>query len=368
MKLASMNMQNLFHRDLSFMKKHRSKNVQGWMEEFQNLLDKSKKDDETLDRLRELSFLLGFSPRCKEPFLTLRRKGGHHYVKAMGSERQPRASERVGWNGWVELRSFPLEEKHRKPKVDCIAKAAQDILVLQEVEDRASLADFNREWIGPKLGSTFDQCLFMEGNDPRGLGHGLLCRNGYSIKAVQPHSNELDGEEGNLFEMDCPEYTVVTPTGEEVVVISARFKEDAETGSHTKRTQQSRMLRSYLERLHDQGRQKVIICGMLGEVAYGKSLSPLLGRRDFKDIAQHPYFNGRREKKAGGRTMASSSGECMAKHDYLLASSELYGKIGGCGLMRLPGIGSSPGKAPPSNIHTVSSPTPPLLWVEVEDV
>lgn len=181
MRIATMNIQNLFHRDLSFLQQNASKNLQNWMEEFQSLLKNPNKQHQELGRMRELAFLMGFSPQATEPFLTLRRKGGHLYVKPLGGERQTKATERVGWNGWVELRSYPLDEKHRNAKVECIAKADPDILVLQEVEDRASLSDFNRDYLGPKLGGAFEQWLFTEGNDNRGLGHAILTRNGYRI-------------------------------------------------------------------------------------------------------------------------------------------------------------------------------------------
>src|SRR6056297_1722160 len=171
MRIATMNIQNLFHRDLSFLRQNASKNLQNWMEEFQSLLKNPNKEHQDLGRMRELAFLMGFSPQATEPFLTLRRKGRQLYVKPLGGERQTRATERVGWNGWVELRTYPLDEKHRSSKVECIARANPDILVLQEVEDRASLSDFNKDYLAPKLGGAFEQWLFTEGNDNRGLGH-----------------------------------------------------------------------------------------------------------------------------------------------------------------------------------------------------
>src|SRR5690606_1838037 len=120
MRIASMNIQNLYHRDLSFKKVAQRTNLQQWEVEFQNLMEKPKKDNQTLDRLRELSFSLGFGRFGRGPFMRLRSAGGVHYIKPMDHGRGPRASGLSGWNGWMELKSFPLSERIRRSKLECI--------------------------------------------------------------------------------------------------------------------------------------------------------------------------------------------------------------------------------------------------------
>src|SRR5690606_17802848 len=280
----------------------------------------------------------------------------------------PRASGLSGWNGWMELKSFPLSERIRRSKLECIVHADPDILLLQEVEDRASLADFNRECLEPLLGASFDQWLFMEGNDSRGLGHGILVRNGHTLVGIRPHAHEQDGTHGELFALESPEFMVRTPKGEEVTLISTRFQEDTEEDQREKRKAQALFLRGLWDRSLSQGKGKMLICGNLGEVAYGKGLAPLLGRRDLKDISQHPYFDSGKEKKLP-RTLAASSGEWMAKHDYLLASPELYARIQRCGIQRpleKAGTGSKGMGTERRDVgDTLASPIPPLLWVEI---
>ena len=361
MRIATMNIQNLFHRDLSFLRQNASKNLQDWMEEFQSLLKNPNKQHQELGRMRELAFLMGFSPQATEPFLTLRRKGGHLYVKPLGRERQIKASERVGWNGWVELKSYPLDEKHRTAKVECIAKADPDILVLQEVEDRASLSDFNRDYLGPKLGGAFEQWLFTEGNDTRGLGHAILTRNGYRIVGFQPHAHERDQEGKDLFEMDCPEYTVVTPTGEEMTIISARFQEDGkDLDFHIKRKQQAQRLRSFCNKLISQGRDKIMVCGTLGEVSYGDCLNPLLGDRTLRDI---PGF---RLSKTTKQKVGDKVQNWLAKHDYLLFLTTMSSDINESGIL-FP-IEPKPTYTGQSRfmVKNKRGIVPPLLWSEFE--
>jgi len=370
MRIATMNIQNLFHRDLSFLRQNASKNLQDWMEEFQSLLKNPNKQHQELGRMRELAFLMGFSPQATEPFLTLRRKGGHLYVKPLGGERQTRATERVGWNGWVELRSYPLDEKHRSSKVDCIAKADPDILVLQEVEDRASLSDFNKDYLGPKLGGAFDQWLFTEGNDNRGLGHAILTRNGYRIVGFQPHAHEQDQEGKDLFEMDCPEYTIVTPTGDELTIISTRFSEDSRDEDYSaKRKEQNRRIKSYCNRLSAQGKDRIIICGTLGEVSYGNSLRPLLSDREVRDVTEHSRFEVIGDMKNKGFSNTGSHSGWLAKHDYLLSSQLLYDHINRCGVY-FPKLTkkASVSKLGPLKINIMDKPisAPPLLWGEYE--
>ena len=357
MRIATMNIQNLFHRDLSFLKQNASKNLQDWMEEFHVLLKNPKKEHQDLGRMRELAFLMGFSPQTTEPFLTLRRRGGHLYVKPLGGERQVKASERVGWNGWVELRSYPLDEKHREAKVSSIVQANPDILVLQEVEDRASLSDFNRDYLAPKLDGAFEQWLFTEGNDNRGLGHAILTRNGYRITGFQPHAHEKDKEGRDLFGMDCPEYTVVTPEGKELTIISARFQEDhKDLDLHTKRKQQAQRVRSFCNQLISQSRDKIMVCGTLGEVSYGDCLTPLLGDGTLSD------FHGR----SLGKTRKGKEGDWLAKHDYLLYSKAMASCINGSGvLFPLESKASDGGKCRfvGKNNRAV---VPPLIWGEFD--
>src|SRR5690606_6510001 len=121
--------------------------------------------------------------------------------------------------------------------------------------DRQSLADFNREFLAPLMDGGFEQWLFVEGNDSRGLGHGILVRNGYTIKGMLTHAHERDGSGGDLFENESPEFIVSTPKGEEMTLISTRFQEDTESDQREKRTAQSLMLRSSWERLQDQGKK-----------------------------------------------------------------------------------------------------------------
>lgn len=371
MKVASMNIQNLFHRDISCFRADRAENSPSRMEEFQELLERPTKDDRTLERLRELSFFLGFGPQGDRSYMCLRRIAGSLYVKALGRERQPMASQRVGWNGWVALRSLPLGEGSQRAKAECIAQRGPDILVLQEVEDRAALSDFNSECLAPRLDSAFEQWSFVEGNDSRGRGHGIMVRNGYGIKGMAPHAHDRDDMgQGELFEMDSPEFTLTTPKGEELTIISTRFREGLHPEGRNKRKAQARMLRSIWDRLQAQGRKKVLICGNLGEVAYGKSLAPLLAPMDLRDIAHHPYFFSEKGGSAQGRP--TTAGGWVAKHDYLLASPELYRRIQKCGMTtpveKTDPHGQGGSSAPSRERDPLSLPIPPLLWVETEDV
>lgn len=363
-----MNIQNLFHRDLSFLRQNASKNLQDWMEEFQSLLRNPDKRPRDLTRMRELAFLMGFSPKATEPFLTLRRKGGRLYVKPLGGERQARATERLGWNGWVELRSYPLDEAHRSSKVGCIARANPDILVLQEVEDRPSLSDFNREYLAPKLGGPFQQWLFTEGNDNRGLGHAILTRNGHRIVGFRPHAHEKDLEGRDLFEMDCPEYTIVTPEGEELTIISARFQEDGDQGNPSaKRKEQARSVRSFYDRLNAQGKHWVLVCGTLGEVSYADVLRPLMGDGALRDIPCHVGKAAVHHGQRDWRAFEEPTGDWVAKHDYLLSSHALFQRIRHSQVhFPLPPRGgrSSRSGFPNSGRDRDGSMAPPLVWAD----
>ena len=57
-------------------------------------------------------------------------------------------------------------------KARIIAEADPDILIVQEVEDKAALDLFNNNYL-PEFGiSPFDRTLVLKGNDARGPGYG----------------------------------------------------------------------------------------------------------------------------------------------------------------------------------------------------
>jgi len=371
MKIATYNIQNLFTRDLAFSKMNGSRNFRQWTEEFSNLLQKSKRDNPDYDRLRELAFLMGFSSIRQEPYLVLRKRGSQLFVKPKGYEMEPMATARIGWNGWVALQGYPLHEKAIQMKAQVIAEIDPDVLILQEVEDRAALQEFNFGLL-PKLKiKPYRELLFVEGNDKRGLGHGLLTKNGYSIKGLQTHAHEQDEKGQELFDLDCPEYTVVTPSGEEITIISARFQEKTgEYDFHAKRKLQAQRLAAYYKTNLENRTEKVIVAGSLQEPYYADALSPLFRAEQFYDICKHENFSSELDTtkhKSYFRLGAYAKGVNITQKDYLLCSTVLWDNVQQCGMNRK---GMYPGSPSKWNVFNSLSDQQyaasehPLLWAQ----
>ena len=142
MKIASFNIQNLFHRDKSLLVKFMGKNITDWTEELDHLMKHGEKGPNDYDRIRELSFLLGFERNITQNFGVLRRRNGELYLKQGSVLHQPKAAEHTLWQGWMPIHTTPISKKAVQHKAMVIAQANPDILLLQEVEDKASLNIF----------------------------------------------------------------------------------------------------------------------------------------------------------------------------------------------------------------------------------
>ena len=199
MKIASINIQNLFHRDKNLIQTSRNKCVTDWVAELDALMRSSAKSDLDSERIRELSFLLGFERTEPHAYGILRKRNGGLYLKECNYSQEDRASERTNWRGWIPLRTVPISSEAIRNKAHLIAEADADILLIHEVEDRAALDSFNRDYL-PEFGiQPFDQVLVLEGNDDRGLAMGVMTKNGYRLDTLKSHTTENDWGGGPLF-------------------------------------------------------------------------------------------------------------------------------------------------------------------------
>ncbi len=337
MKIASFNIQNLFHRDNVLLDSNSSENLKAWVEEFHLLMGQPARGESQLTRLRELAFLLGFSNTVKEPYLVMRRKGGQHYVKPQGVATEKKATAKLGWNGWVSLRNSPLDERAVRHKLCAVAEANADILVLQEVEDRQALMDFNA-LLKKRHKMGYDQILFLEGNDAHGRGMAVLARNGHIVESVSSHAHERYKKGKVLFETDTPVYSISTPGKERLVLVNAHFEAPSEKEDHHNLRKRQAEFVADLYRSHiKNGNELVLICGTLNAPAYADALSPLLRDTQLKDISKHDDFEVDLDSGRDAtyfRLGAFRKGVNIKQSDYMLCSPVLLAQLQGCGLQR----------------------------------
>lgn len=334
MKIATFNVQNLFHRDRSLLKKTRGKCVSDWIVEFDALLLKERCPSNT-ERLKELSFLLDFDKTYNNPYVVMRKKAGALYLKGMNYSKELRSGELTDWNGWIKVQTTPIDPESTKHKAMVISEIDPDILVLQEVEDKMSLDEFNT-LVLPKFNcEAFPQSILIPASEGKGREQALLLKNGYELESVKIHN--LESTESAQEEL--LEYKIQTPKGEKIYLLSAYFAEtvlDKEKAFEIRKNQ-AYQVSSIYKMLQMQGKNNIVITGTLNAPSYCNSLSPLLQETDLRDISKNKTFNVDIDEGKDAtyyRMGAYRMGVNIKQKDYLLLSPTLFTNVKTSGLNR----------------------------------
>jgi len=373
MKIATFNIQNLFHRDRSFMEKPFSKCSKDWQTELDGLMQKRIKNNQDTERLRELSLLLGMDNSHQLPYAVLRRKAGFLFLKGKNYSKELIACELTDWNGWIALQNYPLDPIAIVNKARVIADVNPDVLILQEIEDRASLTEFNEEFLA-RYCKPFQQTFVVQGNDKRGQEIGVLTRNGYQLKSVRSHIYDLNCQGEIVFDKDLVEYEILTAKGNSIWILATHLQEQTEDKNFSDeiRIGQIEKIAEVYNHLYSEGKKHIAVIGTLNAVSYCYSLSPLLLKTNLKDVTKHPSFNVDfdKGKDAGYYSLgAYRMGVNIKQKDYLLVSPELFTKVIGSGLNRK---GIWPEKRPMFSVYpnmshkNHSASEHPAIWGEIE--
>lgn len=334
MKIATFNVQNLFHRDRNLVQKTSGKCVSDWIAEFDSLLLKEKYPSNR-ERLKELAFLLGFDKTYQNPYVVMRKKAGELYLKGMNCSKELKAGELTDWNGWIKIQTLPIDPESTNHKARVISEIDPDILVLQEVEDKMSLDEFNNI-ILPQLNcEPFSESILISGSEGKGREQALLFKNGYELESVKIHNLEST----ECAQEELLEYKIQTPKGEKIYLLSAYFAEtalDIEKAFEIRKNQ-AYQVSSIYKMLQMQGRNNIVIAGTLNAPSYCNSLSPLLQETDLKDISKNKTFNVAIDEGKDAtyfRMGAYRMGVNIKQKDYLLLSPTLFAKVKSSGLNR----------------------------------
>ena len=366
MKIATFNIQNLFHRHMELINTTRTKNATDWISELDNLLRKPIKSSVDNERINGLSFLLGFEKIEDNPYAILKKRAGELCFKGRVLENTTKASFLTDWQGWVKLGNRPIHEKAIFSKAYMIAETNPDILVLQEVEDRASLMEFNTEFLPLLKITPYQQVMVLETNDPRGLGMGILLKQGYHLNGFKNHLHDLDDEGFTLFDVDCQEYAIVTPQGDTIWILSNQFSLEA-----SNRKKQAKKVAETYQQMRADGKELIVVCGTLNDVSYSDRLSSLLRETDLTDVSKQKRFKSDTDRGKDGsyfRLGAYRMGVNIKQQDYLLLSPKLFENVKNAGMNRM---GTWPEQKPNwklypsiSNKNQAASEHP-LIWAEV---
>lgn len=332
MKIATFNIQNLFHRDRTFVTNNLGKNVTDWSCELDRLMCVINKEVRDFERIQELTFLLGFEHIDSNRYAVLRKRNQRLYFQERGFSREMKASELTDWNGWVALGTVPIDPEAVANKARAVAEIDADVLLLKEVEDRASLLEFHNMMTLQSGMEPYDEIVYLEGNNGYGLGMAILTKEGYRLDTIKTHVNDKDENGKPLFDIDCPEYTIITPSGESVTILDNQFSRDL----LKRKTQAVRVMEIY-KRLHQKGREHIVVSGTLNDLSFSDSLAPLTRKTNARDVSKHPGFSIAKEKGREGTYFslgAYRQGVNIKQKDYLMLSPKLFAKVDACGLDR----------------------------------
>ncbi|MCF6347037.1 MAG: hypothetical protein L3J20_01895 [Flavobacteriaceae bacterium] len=339
MKITTFNIQNIFHRDTHLVKKYAGENMEAWTEEFENLMCKYRPCEKDYSRMRDLSVLLGFHKPSYEPYLSMRRKSGQLHVQKGKFLREYKASHLTDWNGWIKLNTIPINEIAIQNKANVINDVDPDILLLQEVEDRATLVEFNNEFLSNDDDTAkFQQIIYLETNDSYGRGMGVLTKKGYQVKSIKTHVNDLDKNGNSLFDLDLQEYEIKTPSGESIQLLATHLIEgsvDSEE-SNSKRKIQSQKIAEVYKNLQETN-NLIAVIGTLNAPCYSDSISPLLKETDLKDVTRHTSFtiDSNNDKNLNSLYITTHKmGVNTKQRDYLLFSPKFFKSVKNSGLYR----------------------------------
>lgn len=373
MKIATFNIQNLFHRDRCFLEKQFNKNREEWEMEVDQLLEKPIKSIQDNDRIRELACLVGMDKCNQLPYAVLRRKAGFLFLKGKNYSKELKASELTDWNGWVALQNHPIDPIAVENKARVIADVNPDILVLQEIEDRASLEEFNDEFLSRFGSKPFQKTCVMQGNSKRSQEIGILTRKGYEIQSVRSHVYYLNFPGEIVFDKDLMEYEILTARGNSLWILATHLQEQTEDKEHSDaiRKAQAEKIAEVYNYLYSEGKKHIAVVGTLNSASYCNSLSPLLLQTNLKDITKHLSFNVDFDKGKDAEYYSLGAyrmGVNIKQKDYLLLSPELFDKVKSSGLNRK-GIWAE--KRPIWSVYpsmenkTQSASEHPAIWVRL---
>ncbi|WP_136468011.1 hypothetical protein [Flagellimonas onchidii] len=339
MKIALFNIQNIFHRHIGLVERYADKNKVRWTEEFEALMLQQHRSQKDYDRMRVLSHFLGFDKEMHPPCFTIKNTMGQLILKRGVDKQIPKASHLTNWEGWAKVDSIPINKVATLNKAKVIKRVDPDILVLIEVEDRASLLEFNGNFLVSEQISPYKQIVFLGTNDPYRRGIGVLAKEGFNLESIKTHVNDFDCSGKPIFDMDLQQYKFKTIYGPDLEVLCTHFSNN--TGNPDFFVNRQRIQSEYISSLFANQQinpaKHLILMGTLNAPAYSNAIAPIIKQTGLKDVAKHPYFMGDLDKGKDAdyfRLGAYKMGINIKQRDYLMLSNALFDAVEDCGLVR----------------------------------
>lgn len=333
MRLASYNVENLFNRA-------KAMNLGNWAEgkpvldnfaKLSALLGEHAYSASARRRMVELLRALGLEKSDTGPFVMLRQNRGDLVKRPKTGGLEIVAEGRADWVGSLELIPAPVDEEAMRNTARVMIELNADILAVVEAESRPALAAFNADIVGSLGGTPYSHVMLIDGNDARGIDVGLLTGEDVLIGNMRSHVDDRTDEGQPIFSRDCPEFELLLPSGERLLLLVNHLKSKgygSQATSDARRRLQAQRIKSIYDDAVARGEKHIAVVGDFNDTPTSAALAPLLGQTDLRDAFAHPAFDD------GGYPGTYGSCGAANKIDYLLLSPQLFEKVEAGGVAR----------------------------------
>ncbi len=323
MRIATFNVENLFSRPiaLSFEDWDDGKPILEDHSRFNLIIGKPTYLAQDKANLLGIMNRWGLtSPHAQSRYFFLRDIRGDFAKFAGGKAVEIRPNGRAEWIGWLELQRAGINADAIRNTARMIAEVDPDVLLLLEIEDRATLQRFYSQLVWPLLkaqGSAPHQIfMLVDGNDPRGIDIGLMTR--YPLVGMRSNVHRKNAAGNPLFSRDAIEFYVDIGKKNFLALIGNHFSSKASDLRGKRRREQAQEVVAIVEDLRKRT-PWIVVAGDLNDHPQGGSLSALLNHAELKDAMALPAYSGR----PGTYKTASAT----MKLDYMLLSKKLQSKV-----------------------------------------
>lgn len=330
-KIATYNLENLFTRPTAMSGDTDAEGRKALEHhgELNAIVAKDTYTDSDKARLIALSNIYKFHllDQPKTALIQLQKVRGQLFRKPKNGPLQVVANGRGDWTGWFELRRQDVKWPATFNTGRVIVEVGADILICIEVENRPTLERFNLQVLDAEFHTPYPYLMVVDGNDERGIDVGILSR--FPIDTVRSHVHEPNPSgNGRLFSRDCPEYDVLLPGGERLVVIPNHLKSKRngnDTASQARRLAQAKRAHAIAVAALDRSKY-VVVAGDMNDSPESAAIAPLLSD-GFADVMTHASY-------PTDRPGTYQTGLPKQKIDYLVLSPQLLPKLQEAGIER----------------------------------
>lgn len=329
-RIATFNLENLFTRPVAM----NSATEAAGREAIEDhalanaIVASARYDDVQKANLVRLSKKYGWHWRNppRNALVQLQKVRGQLFRQPKGGELQVAARGRDSWAGWFELRREDVSWMATYNTGRVIAETKPDILLLVEIENRPTFKRFSEQVLKAEFDLDFPHFMVIDGNDDRGIDVGIASR--FPIEEIRSHVDDANEAGLTIFSRDCPEYDVILPGGQRIVLMPNHFKSKRngdDEASQARRTAQA-VRANAIARAALARSSLVLLGGDLNDIPESEPMR-MIFEGGFRDVKDHPDYP---EDRPG----TFDTGLARNKIDYLILSPDLFGRLRTTGIER----------------------------------